>query len=386
MEIKNKIKILFLDHTPFIGGAQISLYEHLKKINRGFFEPLIVCSKNAKILGLVDLYRKNRIKYYFISFGQLKIVNPIIIFRLLKSIFDLIKIMRKENPDLVFGNTIRADIVGSLAAFFTNKNIIWFIQDYTFPRLLFKLLYFIPKKIFYVSESVANYYKVRLNDKNKVVYIWRNFYKEAEMVGDEEIKQKRKELGLDESIVVGFIGRLVGWKGAQILINAMELLLNRGIKNIKCVVIGTGIGQKESNEEKLKRMVNEKKLNNIIIFPGFQKNIPLYMKLLDIFCLTSIEPEPFSSVVIEAMMAKIPVIGSDIGGTPEIIKNRETGILTKAGDFKDLSNAIEELVKDKSLKDKIVNNAYNYVLKYNTVEYAAEKLENEYLKIFNVIK
>lgn len=137
----------------------------------------------------------------------------------------------------------------------------------------------------------------------------------------------------------------------------------------------------ESNEEYLKNLVNKNRLNDHVIFTGFQKNIPLYLKCLDVFCLTSIEPEPYSSVVVEAMMARVPVIGTNIGGTPEIIKNEETGLLIEPNSPEELANAILKLYKDKNLIKKITENAYNHVLFNNTTEIKIKYLEKEYINI-----
>ena len=55
---EKKIKILFLDHTPFIGGAQLSLIDHLLTINKERFEVVFGCSVNAQKLGLTDKLEK----------------------------------------------------------------------------------------------------------------------------------------------------------------------------------------------------------------------------------------------------------------------------------------------------------------------------------------
>lgn len=379
---KYKIKILFLDHTPFVGGAQISLIQHLEEINRDKFDIIVGCSSNAEELGLTKQYDKLNIKYYFVSFGHLKSFNPFVFFKLIKSVREVRKIIKKEKADLVFGNTIRSDIVGGLAVLFSKVKIVWFIQDYTFPKFLFNFLKFIPEKILYVSKSIADYYSVQINDKNKVIYIWRNFYKRTAKITEDQIQLKRQEWGAsNNTVAIGYIGRLVHWKGPQVLIEAVDLLIKQGIKNIKCVIIGSGKGQKTNNEQDLKEMVRNRKLENYIIFTGHQKDIPLYMFSLDIFCLTSIEPEPFSSVVIEAMMAKIPVIGTNIGGTPEIVKNKKTGLLVKPNNAYELSQSIKKFIDKELLRKEITKRAYNHVMKYNTGEFITKKLENIYKQI-----
>jgi glycosyltransferase involved in cell wall biosynthesis len=158
----------------------------------------------------------------------------------------------------------------------------------------------------------------------------------------------------------------------------MISLIQNGVTNIKAVFIGSGDGQGTDYESRLKSLVAEKRLEKNILFTGFQADISTSMCALDIFCLTSIEPEPFSSVVIEAMMAKVPVIGTDIGGTPEIVKNRQTGLLVEADQADELAQAILSLSKDKFLRKNLADQAFEVVIKNNTGVMASRRLEAIY--------
>ncbi len=381
--MKNKkINILFLDHTPFIGGAQLSLISHIKEISRDNFNIIIGCSKNARNIGLTDCYKKLNVKYHFVSFGHLKSFSPAVFFRLFKSVLEIRRIARKENIDLVFGNTVRANIAGSLAILFSGVKIVWFMHDDTFPKFLFNALRFIPERILYVSNSVACHHSVLTNFKNIVVYNGSDFYKKVKGISAEQIKQKRESWGANEdTAVIGYVGRLVEEKGPQILIKAVRDLLKHGMTNIKCVIVGSGDGQINNNEQCLKEIARDKELKNYIIFAGQEKNVPLAMASLDIFCLTSIKSEGFGLTIIEAMMAKISVIATNIGGPAEIIQHMKTGLLVQPNNPAELSNAIKKLIADKKLRNEIINNAYDYVIKYYTAEHITKKLEIIYKKL-----
>src|SRR5512137_880002 len=99
---REKKKILFMDHAPFIGGAQISLIKHLEKLDRNRFEPVIACSANAELLGLTETYKGLGIKYCIIPFGHLKTYNPISLFNLMISISAAINLIRREKVDIIF--------------------------------------------------------------------------------------------------------------------------------------------------------------------------------------------------------------------------------------------------------------------------------------------
>lgn len=384
---KLKKKILFLDHTPFVGGAQLSLIQHLEKISRDKFDIIICCSKKAKELGLIEYYDKINVKYFFISFHKLKSFNPAVLYNFIKSIFEIKKIIKKEKVDLVVSNTVRTALVGSLSAWLSKVEIIWLIRDFTFSLLFFRLFSYFPKKIVFNSKATALHYKNYFGDYNKqeIVYIGRNFHEKVKSVSQEDVVKQRQEWSAgNKTIIIGYIGRLVSWKGPQVLIRAVDLLIKQGAINIKCIIIGTGDGQESDNEAELKKMVKKLNLGKYVVFTGYQKDLSVIMPSLDILTLTSIEPEPFSSTVVDAMMAKVPVIGTNIGGTSEIIKDYQTGLLIKPDDAEELSQAIKKLINNKELRKKIIKNAYNRVMKYHIAEYTAKQLENIYFKVLGV--
>jgi glycosyltransferase involved in cell wall biosynthesis len=209
-----KIKILFLDHTPFIGGAQISLIELLTKLDRQHFEPLVGCTMKAKKLGLTARYEQAGLSYCFLAMDRLKFWHPAALVHLWNNIGELRRLLKKEEIRLIFANTIRTAIIAALAIIFSEVKVIWYLQDYTFPRPLYKLLRFIPAKILYVSRSVAGFYQKNLQAKDEVIHIWRNFYEQAGQVSEAMRDAKRREWDVEsEMISVGFVGRLIEWKG-----------------------------------------------------------------------------------------------------------------------------------------------------------------------------
>lgn len=376
-------KILFLDHAPIVGGAQLSLIHHLEKLDKNKFETIIGCSKTAEKLGLTDFYKDLKIKYYFLPLERLKIFNPASFIKYAVSIISIFKLIKREKVDLLVSNTVRTALSGSLAAWLTDKKIVWFIRDFTFPLKMFKLFSVFPKKIIFNSRATASYYDGYLKDNSKkeIVYIGRNFFEKAKKISSEEIIKTRELLGARKNtFLIGYLGRLVNWKGPQILVAAVGKLVEMGITNIKCVFAGTGENQEGNNEEELKKIVNKSRLGEYIVFKGYIKDISALLLSLDVFCLTSINPEPFSSAVVDAMMAKVPVIGTNIGGTPEIIIDKETGLLVAPNNADELAQAIENLVKDNSLRIKIIEKAYQLAMRRHTADLTTSQITRIYLE------
>lgn len=378
-----KTNILFLDHTPFIGGAQISLIQHIKRIDKEKFNIIVGCSYKAKELNLAKRYDQLNIKYYFIPFGRLKELNLKTIVRILKSIKDVRHIIKKDKVHVVLGNTVRANIVGSLAVLNTDTKLIWLIQDITFPKILFKILSFIPKRIIFISKYLTKYYNKNLSNKNKVVHIWREGFSGNNAKTEEETEKNKTSLYInDHNIVIGCISRLVPDKGIHILIESINQLVNESkVKSLKCIIVGTGKGQKEESEDELKKMIGKYNLGNYINIVGHQENIFSYLKMFNVFCLPSIAPEGVPTVIIEAMMARVAVIATSTGGTPEVVINEKTGLLIEPNNIKALSDAILRLVNDNDLKVKLAGNGYEYVIENHTSKTATRKLEHIYKEV-----
>ena len=119
-------------------------------------------------------------------------------------------------------------------------------------------------------------------------------------------------------------------------------------------------------------------VNKVVVIP-FQKEIEKFWNSIDIAVVPSTEPEPFGMVVIEAMLAKKPVIASNHGGPTEIIIQNETGLLFEPNNHNSLSNALEKLIQDKQLRMLYGENGFNRV----HTTFSLESHVNHFEKIFD---
>ncbi len=364
--------VLFLDHTPFLGGAQLALVELLKKLDRGKIRPFIINSTAARDLGLTAEYEGYQLPYQLLPWPRLKKISLLSPLYFLRNLKKIIKIIKREKVDLIFTNTVRAAIFAAAASLLTHRPLIWYQLDYTFPRLLFEILKRVPARIFYVSRSLAEYYEGHGVEREKVFYLWSNFSEKLADISFKTRDDKRRELGIKEDeVLLGYLGRLVNWKGPQILIAALKLLRVSGYNNVKALIAGTGKNQRGDNEAELKCLVREEDLAPAVIFTGWEKDNFRLMRALDILCLTSLGPEPFSSVVLEAMMANVSVIATTTGGTPEINEPEALCLLVKPGRAEDLAEKIKTLINDKSLAAELKEKARLKVQAYTTAAAAA---------------
>ena len=182
----------------------------------------------------------------------------------------------------------------------------------------------------------------------------------------------------EEKIILS-VGRLIALKGYAYLINAIALLKKKGC-NIKLIIIGGG-----PEENNLKKLIEEKDLEDCIEILGFKPKAELnyYYNLCDVFVLPSIidstgRQEGFGLVLLEAMSCKKPVIGTSTGGIKDIIKDGETGLVVPEKNPQALADAIEKLLENKELVNKLSENGYSFVRNNFTVSKIADKMIEVY--------
>jgi len=163
-------------------------------------------------------------------------------------------------------------------------------------------------------------------------------------------------------------------KGVHILIDAVKNLVEKGHNNIRVILAGS-----IENENKLREYIKIKKLKNIVILGKVSGNRKLeLLKEADILILPSICCENQPLTIIEAMASGLPVIGSNVGGIPEMIIDKQNGYLFERGDSEDLSKKIEELLLDRKKRRIFGNNGRKRAIK----RYSIHKNANTIMKIY----
>ncbi len=180
--------------------------------------------------------------------------------------------------------------------------------------------------------------------------------------------------------IILFVGRLNEQKGVDYLIKAMASV-NKKIKNSRLLIIGEG-----EYSNKLKRIVESLGLENVEFLGAKNQNELIdYYNLADVFVLPSVTSrigtEGLGLVLLEAMACGTPVIGTNTGGIPTIIKNNENGLLIKEKNEDELAKGIIKILSDKRLSQKLSKNGMNFVRNNYSWEIIAKKFDNLYKKL-----
>lgn len=162
----------------------------------------------------------------------------------------------------------------------------------------------------------------------------------------------RRRFAMDNEKIVLFIGRLVYEKGIQHLISAMPKILDH-YHDVKLVIAGKG-----GMLDELKAQANNLGISQKVYFAGYlnSKDVQKMYRCADISVFPSTY-EPFGIVALEAMLAGVPVVVSDIGGLNEIVEHGVTGMKSYAGNPNSIADSILTLLFDHKLCDQVVKNA-----------------------------
>lgn len=147
-------------------------------------------------------------------------------------------------------------------------------------------------------------------------------------------EEARKELELPQGVfLLGLIGRIDPLKGQKMLIEALALLDDQS--TCLCLMGAPTLLEPQDYYEEIKAYISEKKLENRVFLKAFRDDVSAFYRAIDV-CVMASKSETFGMVSIEALANGTPVIGSNSGGTPEILKFGELGLLFESQNAKDL--------------------------------------------------
>jgi glycosyltransferase involved in cell wall biosynthesis len=369
-------RILFVDHAPFIGGAQLVLAEHIEELDRSRFTPLVACT--STVPALVARYRDAGAHVITLPMGRLKAWNPAVPVRLLRAAYHLRRAIHTQKVDLVVANTARASYIASLAVMGTRVGLIWWVRDFLFQPWLFQRLQGSADRIICVSEAIRDHYEGTNDARFAVVHVGSSLHRGLEQVSAEAVRRERERWGFEANdIVVGFMGRLVNDKGPQDVLSAVKQLHGE-FPRLKAMIVGTGGNQEGDIEAELRRRVEREDLGSVVKLTGYQSDEPLYYKMMDIYILPTRTAEPYATSVVQAMMARLPVIATATGGTPELVRHRENGLLVPPENPGRLAEAVTVLLRDPDLADTLAASGHLKVMAENRESVTTRQVERLY--------
>lgn len=363
------IKILNIISDSNIGGAGRCVLNYLKYCDRKNFDVKVVVPKGSL---LAPEIKKLDIPVIEVDAIADKSFD-------LKAIGKLNKIIKSENPDIVHTH---GAVSGRISARLCGKKIVY-TRHSVFPvnpKIKKGIGRFINKSANeFLSDdiiAVAEAAKENLTDggiapdKIKVIL---NGVEKVERLSDDQIKKAREKYSINEGdFVLGILARLEPVKGHKYLLEATEILKNKGRK-VKVIIAGVG-----SSENELKKLAEEKDLLDTVIFAGFVKDVKELLSVINLQINASYGTEATSLALLEGMSLGIPAVVSDYGGNPGVITHGENGYIFKLKDSGDLAYYIERLMDDTKTYEYMKKRSQDIFESKFTAEIYAKNIENIY--------
>ena len=380
--IQTRKKILYIITKSVWAGASKYTYDLATNLPKNTFCTMVAGGQKGPLAQ--KLITKD-IPYFEIK-GFQRDVNP---FRDILTLFEITSLLFRTKPDIIHVSSAKA---GGLAgvAFFIYKifklkhkpKAIFTVHGWTFnePRsswqiylikLFSKLTCFFYDKVICVSKyDYEMALKNKMAPKNKLVMIHNGIKKEdyAFLSKEEAVEYFLTHHGLEKTgCVIGSIGEFTKNKGYEYLIDAIKKI--RAVhKRLLVILIGFDGGEKHNLENQIKK----NRLKNNVALINNIPNASKYLKAFDIFVLPSLK-EGLPYVLLEAGLAKLPIITTNTGGIPEIIKGGTDGIVVEPANKDELSKSIEKLIGNNALKHKLSQNIFQKVIN----EFSFEKMLRE---------
>jgi glycosyltransferase involved in cell wall biosynthesis len=303
------------------------------------------------------------------------------------ALYDLIRIIQKEKPDIVHTHTSKAGILGRLAAKLINVPYIvhtphGHVFYGHFGPLLSHIFIWIEKIFACFTDRMIpltkgekkDYLKHSLCAPGKLFKIHSGVDIEKFKQAPVSVVDKKRSLGLARNgLIVGFIGWLLPIKGPNHLLRAMQEIWQDHEDTI-LVFIGKGDLAVDLRTEALKTGANGR-----VHFLGWRNDIPEIMPLFDIFVLPSLN-EGMGRVLVEAMAAGKPIVASNVGGIPDLVQHDINGLLVPPGDVKALAAGIRQLINDPA-KAKMMGQRGRERCHHFSLEAMVKKIDALYLSL-----
>jgi len=345
---KKKIKILHVAQAA--GGVDRYIRMLLKYLDKEKFENILVCSQDFNredYDGLVD------------SFEQIE-MNRAIGVSDLNSIKEVRRLIKKYNPDIVYAHSSKAGAIARVADIGLKNHCVYNPHGWAFnmrcsdkKRAMYtaieKMAAPFCEKIICISDAEkqsALEKKICREDKLQVIF---NGVDIEAYESGEHGTVKRSSLGIPEdAYVVGMVGRISPQKAPDVFVKMAKLVKDE-IPNAHFVIVGSG-----NQEAEIRKYAEENKFADSLHITGWVDDPMSYVELFDVACLLS-RWEGFGLALPEYMMAGKPIVASRVDAIPNIIRNGENGLLVEVDDATGASEAVLQIYRDRSLKDKLVS-------------------------------
>ncbi|MEE9614566.1 MAG: glycosyltransferase family 4 protein [Thermodesulfobacteriota bacterium] len=351
------MKLLIVDHSPFVGGATRVMSNLLELFDRKEFHSVMVCPPGSdSVAHFEDMgIEVNTVPMPWFTRRASIPKYLSYLFGLLLASYRITRLLYGKKIDIVHANSFIASLYCIIPALISRRPMVWHMHDILeadgFNRLFIRLSGFGARKIVCPSEAVKKGLVEFGVDPEKCVVIYNSMREVKDGVGRGGF---REELNVDkETVLIGMVGFITEWKGQAVFVRTVPDVV-KSFPRVKFVIVGDAMLDSDREyREGLHSFVEENGIGDRVIFTGHRKDVLDIMADLDIVVHASLSPDPLPTVVLEAMSAGRPVIATDVGGCAEMVTDGVNGFLIRPQDPKGLAECIVKLATDPDLRERM---------------------------------
>lgn len=317
------------------------LVNMIRGLDKDKYNPVFISTQKGP---LIDCLRKEGVKILEKETMSISLKSP---FKLFFSALRLYRLLKSEQIKILHINQYAWNLNLALAAWMAGIPIISHFHNVaSIDNRNFVTR--ITNKFLFVSENHKKHTKNVDTIEKKAVVVYNSidcdYYASGHNI--------REELGLtQDDFIVGTIAQIALHKGIDIILKAAQICCAENDK-IKFVVVGPVAVREDDFAERMQEEIQTNNLLDRVKFIGPRKDIPNFLASIDVFFLPT-RKETFGLVIGEAMAAGVPVITSNVGGIPEIIKDQKNGYMAEGEDPEAYAREILREVRNRDEKSDI---------------------------------
>ena len=353
MAKRSRMKIAYVDHALEQGGAEHSLLDLLQRLDRERFEPVLLCRQGADwagragelgvaiepVLGDSPIYdvRRDEIGGWRRHAGHGWQAH--------REASRIAGHLQRIGADIVHSNALKTHLVGGFAARRAGVPLMWHLRDILSPggarRLLTWAARRLSPQIICISEAV----RASLGDEGLRAQVIYNGVALERFRPGPPPEALTQELGIKPTDrVIAIVSRLTPWKGHRTLLDALPRVVSVHA-DLRLLVVGDTTFWNAEYADELKALADDLGVADNVRFLGRRDDVPELLAASELLALPS-EDEPFGRVIIEAMAMALPVVATATGGVPEIVVEKQTGLLVPPRDPEALADALLAAMAD----------------------------------------
>lgn len=360
------MKLLILHSSSDLYGASKILLTTLSIFQKHGHESIVVLSSPG---ALSEKLTEMGVLVVYLPLGIIrrKYMNPKGIINRIQQTKQAIKAIQQiivaEKIDILYSNTT-AVLAGGFAAKKMGIKHIWHIHEIIEkPFFLFRGLSWLLKKyathIIVVSKAVQDHWKKYIPiSKILLVYNGIDYSEYPSPAATAVVESPQTPLQTEQRdsatpalvakpLLIGMIGRVHHWKGQGYFLQIAGELI-KTYPDLEFIMVGDAFPGNEYLYEEITRLKSQHNLENAVRDLGYRTDIPNILNQLDIFVLPSILPDPFPTVVLEAMAAGCAVVATNHGGATEMIESGKEGLLIPWNDAKAAATIMKPIIENAS--------------------------------------